>query len=230
LLNKLSRYQIATFVAILFHTIGLTGILFFDNTFFIKATPFNLLLSALLLVWTQKEKNKYFYFFVAITCMVGFAVEVIGVNTGLLFGDYSYGKALGFQWQKVPLVIGINWFIVLYCCGICINSFLAKIITRVSTETKTPPQVLNAISVVADGATLAVLFDWFIEPAAVKLGYWQWNGDGSIPLYNYICWGTISVLLLGIFHYLKFNKRNKFAINLLLIQMMFFLLLRTFLK
>lgn len=230
MLNKLSRYQIATFIAILFHTIGLTGILFFDNTSFIKATPFNLLVSALLLVWTQKEKNKYFYFFVAITCMVGFAAEVIGVNTGLLFGDYSYGKALGFQWQKVPLVIGINWFIVLYCCGICINTFLAKVIIRVATETKTPPQVLKAMSVIADGATLAVLFDWLIEPVAVKLGYWQWNGDGSIPLYNYICWVTISVLLLGIFHYFKFNKRNKFAINLLLIQMMFFLLLRTFLK
>ena len=86
------------------------------------------------------------------------------------------------------------------------------------------------MSLIADGATLAVLFDWLIEPVAVKLGYWQWNGDGSIPLYNYICWVTISVLLLGIFHYLKFNKRNKFAINLLLIQMMFFLLLRTFLK
>lgn len=230
MLIKLSRYQIATFIAILFHTIGLTGILFFDKTFFIKATSFNLLLSALLLVWTQKEKNKYFYFFVAITCMVGFAAEVIGVNTGLLFGDYSYGKALGFQWQKVPLVIGINWFIVLYCCGICINTFLAKIIARVSTETKTPPQVLKAMSLIADGATLAVLFDWLIEPVAVKLGYWQWNGDGSIPLYNYICWVTVSVLLLGIFHYLKFNKRNKFAINLFLIQMMFFLLLRTFLK
>ena len=230
LLNKLSTYQIATCIAILFHAIGLTGILFFDNTFFTKATPFNLLLSATLLVWTQKEKNKYFYFFVTIVCVVGFAVEVIGVNTGLLFGDYSYGKALGFQWQNVPLVIGVNWFIVLYCCGICINTFLVKIITRVAIETKTPPHVLKTLSVIADGATLAVLFDWLIEPVAVKLGYWQWHGDGSIPMYNYVCWVTVSTLLLTVFHFCKFNKQNKFAINLLLIQMMFFLLLRTFLK
>lgn len=230
MLNKLSTYQIATFIAILFHAIGLTGILFFNNPFFIKATPFNLMLSAALLVWTQKEKNKYFYFFVAITCIVGVAVEVIGVNTGLLFGNYSYGKVLGLQWHKVPLLIGVNWFIVLYCCGICINTFLASVIFRVATETKAPPQILKTMSVVADGATLAVLFDWLIEPVAVKLGYWQWNDDGNIPLYNYICWVTVSALLLIVFHFCKFNKQNKFAINLLLIQVMFFLLLRTFLK
>ena len=162
--------------------------------------------------------------------MIGFAVEVIGVNTGLLFGNYSYGKVLGPQWQKVPLLIGVNWFIVLYCCGICINTFLAKVITRVATESKMPPHVLKTMSVIADGATLAVLFDWLMEPVAVKLGYWQWNGDGSIPLYNYICWVTVSVLLLAVFHFCKFNKQNKFGINLLMIQVMFFLLLRTFLK
>ena len=228
--NKLSPFQIATCIAIVFHGIGLTGILFFDNTFFIKATPFNLLLSGALLVWTQKEKNKYFYFFAAITCTAGFAAEVIGVNTGLLFGDYNYGKVLGLQWQNVPLVIGVNWFIVLYCCGISIHTFLTKLIDRVAARTKTPPAILKAMSVIADGATLAFFFDWLIEPVAVKLGYWHWLGNGSIPLYNYLCWITISALLLTVFHFCKFNKQNKFAINLLLIQFMFFLLLRTFLK
>lgn len=228
--NKLSPCQIATGIAIVFHGIGLTGILFFDNTFFIKATPFNLLLSSALLVWTQKEKNNYFYFFAAITCTAGFAAEVIGVNTGLLFGDYNYGKVLGLQWQNVPVVIGVNWFIVLYCCGISIHTFLTKLIDSVAARTKTPPAILKAMSVIADGATLAVFFDWLIEPVAAKLGYWHWLGNGSIPLYNYICWITISALLLTVFHFCKFNKQNKFAINLLLIQFMFFLLLRTFLK
>lgn len=230
MLHKLSPYKIATGIAILFHGIGLTGILFFDNIFFSKATPFNLLLSAALLVWTQKEKNKYYYFFAAITCTAGFAAEVIGVNTGLLFGDYNYGNVLGLQWQNVPLVIGINWFIVLYCCGISIHTFLTKVIDEVAARTKTPPPILKAMSVIGDGATLAVLFDWLIEPVAIKLGYWHWLGDGGIPLYNYICWITISALLLAFFHFCKFNKQNKFAVNLFLIQGMFFLLLRTFLK
>ena len=85
------------------------------------------------------------------------------------------------------------------------------------------------LSIMVDGATLAVLFDWLMEPAAVKLGYWKWLGNGEIPLYNYMCWFVISMLLLFVFHKLQFNKQNKFAVNLLLIQAMFFLLLRTFL-
>ena len=74
------------------------------------------------------------------------------------------------------------------------------------------------------------VFDWLMEPVAVKLGYWVWQGDGSIPMLNYICWFLISLLLLAVFHFAKFNKQNKFAVNLLLTQLMFFLLLRTFLK
>ena len=227
--NNISKYQAATFIAILFHTIGLAGILVFNSTCIIQSTPVNLLLSAGLLVWTQQEKNRYFYLFALLTFIAGFATEVIGVNTGLLFGDYSYGDVLGFKWQRVPVVIGINWLIVVYCCGITIHTFLNNIINKLATETKASPMALRGISVVADGATLAVLFDWLIEPVAVKLGYWQWKG-GNIPLYNYVSWLAIGALLLAFFHFCRFNKQNKFAINLLLIQLMFFLLLRTFLK
>ena len=230
MVNNLSKYQIATFIAILFHLIGLVGILFFNSTFFTESTLFNLLLSGSLLVWTQKEKNRPFYLFVAIALVMGFSAEAIGVNTGLLFGNYSYGKVLGLQWQKVPLVIGVNWFIVLYCCGVSISTLLTKVIDQVSMKTEAPPQSLKAISVITDGATLAVLFDWLMEPVAVKLGFWKWSDNGDIPLYNYVCWLTLSALLLTVFHFCKFNKQNKFAINLLLIQVMFFLLLRTFLK
>ena len=60
-------------------------------------------------------------------------------------------------------------------------------------------------------------------------GYWQWLGNGEIPLYNYVCWFAISIILLFIFQHLQFSRQNKFAVNLLLIQAMFFLLLRTFL-
>jgi putative membrane protein len=230
LLNSYSKYQWATAIAILFHAIGLTGILFFNNSFFMHATPLNLLLSVALLVWTQTEKNKWFWLFAAVVFIVGFAVEVIGVNTGLLFGNYSYGEVLGIQWQKVPLIIGFNWFIVVYCCGVSIHTFLARMINQLAATTKQPPMILKAMSVITDGATLAVLFDWLIEPVAVKLGYWQWLGDGHIPTYNYISWAVTSALLLALFHFSPFNKQNKFAIHLLLIQVLFFLLLRTFLK
>ena len=220
----------ATAVAIIFHIIGLAGILVFKSDLIIQSTPINLLLSFGLLIWTQPEKNGWFYGFLILTATVGFAAEVIGVNTGYLFGDYSYGTVLGFKWKQVPLIIGINWFITIYCCGIAMHTLLTKAIQKVAATNKVPSKTLKIISLVTDSATLAVAFDWLMEPVAVQLGFWKWLGDGSIPLLNYICWYVISALLLLVFHTVPFVKKNNFAVNLLLIQLMFFLLLRTFLN
>ena len=228
-IKNISKYQIATAVAIFFHCIGLFGILFFQTGFFIHSTPLTLLLSFSLLIWTQNSKNTAFLFFIAAAFLIGFFSEVVGVNTGLLFGDYSYGKVLGFHFLNVPLLIGLNWFIIIYCCGISTHTLLTKIINKVTADKKEQLMILKPMSIIVDGAALAVLFDWLMEPVAVKLGFWTWHGDGNIPLYNYICWFIISMLLLTIFQFCKFEKKNKFAVNLLLIQFLFFLMLRTFL-
>jgi bisanhydrobacterioruberin hydratase len=229
-LNRITKFEIATAIAILFHSIGLIGLLFFDKTFFLAATPFNLLLSFALLIWTQTDKNKHFGLFLAACFVIGIIAEIIGINTGFLFGDYAYGNVLGRKIKNVPLLIGVNWFLIIYCCGISIHTLLMKAINRIAADNGKAPIAMKALSVIVDGATMAVFFDWLMEPVAVKLGYWVWNGDGSIPMFNYICWFVISLLLLLVFHFAKFNKQNNFAVNLLLIQLMFFLLLRTFLK
>ncbi len=227
--NRFSKFQVATAIAVLFHSIGIVGLLFFDKSFFLHSTPFNLLLMFALLVWTQREKNTYFFLFLLACFCVGIAVEMIGIHTGMLFGDYSYGNVLGYKIQAVPLLIGVNWFIIIYCSGISIHTILMKAINRISADTGKAPMTLKALSVIVDGATLAVFFDWLMEPVAVKLGYWAWRGDGSIPVFNYLSWFIVSILLLTVFHFTKFNRQNKFAVNLLLIQLMFFLILRTFL-
>ena len=230
MIKLFSKYQIATSLAILFHVIGIAGILFFDKDFFIRSTPFNLLLMFALLLWTQEKPNRYFLLFIATCFIAGVGVEIIGVNTSALFGSYQYGNVLGPKVMNVPLIIGINWFIIIYCCGISVHTLLMKIINRMPVTENTTPQALKVLSIIIDGATLAVFFDWLMEPVAVKLDYWHWNGDGSVPFYNYICWFIISVLLLTIFHFCKFEKQNKFAVNLLLVQFMFFLVLKTFMN
>lgn len=227
--NRFTKFEIATAMAVLFHSIGLVGLLFFNKEFFLAATPLNLLLSFSLVIWTQEQKNAPFFIFLAACFLVGIGVEMVGINTGILFGSYAYGDVLGPKFRNVPLLIGINWFIIIYCCGIGIHTLLMKAINRVAADSGKTPMALKALSVIVDGATLAVIFDWLMEPVAVKLGYWVWLGDGSIPMFNYLCWFVVSLLLLAGFHFAKFSKQNKFAVNLLLIQLMFFLLLRTFL-
>lgn len=229
ILFGLTKNGLATLIAIVFHAIGLIGIVFFKNNFFIKTTSINLLLMFFLLLYTQSVRSNSFFLFIAICFVTGIAVELIGTKTGLLFGDYAYGDVLGISFSGVPLIIGINWFIVIYCCGISMSALLNKIMRKqTSAELSYSPKIKVA-SLIFDGATIAVLFDWLMEPVAVKLGYWKWGGFGEIPLYNYVCWFLISIFLLILFDRLKFKKTNKFAVHLLLIQAMFFLLLRTFL-
>jgi len=226
--STFSKQQIATAIAVLFHAVGLAGILVFKSSWIIQSTAFNLLLSAALLFWAQDDKNLFFWLFAVATMLTGIAVEIIGVNTGLLFGNYSYGDVLGVKWKQVPLIIGVNWFIVIFCSGIAITSLLQNITRPIDDTAAAPSPVIKAVSVVTDGATLAVIFDWLIEPVAIKLGFWKWEMN-EVPLYNYVCWFLVSLLLMILFRISPFQKENKFAIHLLLIQVMFFLLLRTFL-
>lgn len=222
--------NIALFIVLLFHVSGAIGILFTDHKqWFISNTPLNLLLSAALLFITQKQKNSAFFLLILVCGVTGFLAEVIGTSTGLLFGNYKYGNVLGFKVKDVPLLIGVNWFVAVYCVGIISsqmqawsNKKLIEMDATISNKTKT-------LSFIFDGAILATFFDFIMEPVAVKLGFWQWLGDGSIPFYNYVCWFVISALLLLVFRLLSFNKHNPLAVHLFIIQLLFFLLLRLFL-
>ncbi len=224
----ITRNQIATGIAILIYAAGITGIIFFDRDFFIQLTPLGLLLMLLLLFYTQQKINMEFFLFFLLCFTVGIVLEIPVTKAGILFGSYQYGNVLGPTLNDVPFIIGVNWFIIIYCTGITMQKVLNRIISRMSVALDGPPPALKTLSIVVDGAVLAVLFYWLMEPAATKLGYWKWNGDGP-KFYNYACWFIISTLLLSVFHYCKFEKQNKFAVNLLLIQAMYFLLVKTFL-
>lgn len=228
--SRFTKYQVATAIAILFHTIGLIGLLFFDKTFFLQSTLINLLLMLILLVWTQSGKNRWFAFFLMSCFLIGLGVEIIGVQTGILFGNYSYGVVMGYRILDTPLILGVNWFIVIYCSGMSVYSLKSRLIDQTSSSAGGIKIKFKAVPIVLGGALLTTFYDWLMEPVAVRLGYWRWNGDGSIPVSNYICWFLISGLLLSIFHIGKFEKLNKFAVNLMLIQLLFFLLLRVTLK
>ena len=221
-----TKFQIATFIALLFHVSGFIAIAFFHSQLFINLTPLNLLVSFALILFTQERINIPFLIFVVCAFTIGFGAEWIGVNTGKLFGQYQYGNVLGPRWQGVPWMIGINWFSTIYCTGVAMNMLHKKLVSRQPEAASSLGKKWLQISLVVDGAALAVLFDWIIEPVAMRLGFWQWK-DATIPSLNYWSWFAVSILLLLIFRLLRFDKHNLFAVHLLLIQMMFFLLIRS---
>ncbi|HXL56649.1 MAG TPA: carotenoid biosynthesis protein [Chitinophagaceae bacterium] len=229
LLSNQQKNNIALFLAILFHVCGLIGIIYTPyKEWFIRNTPINLLLMAALLLFTQKEKNISFFLFVLLCYATGMITEIIGINTGYLFGNYEYGEVLGPKLYGVPWLIGINWFIAVFCSGNIVFRLNEWLYKKLATDMR-PSLVVQLFSFVIDAALLTTLFDYILEPLAVKLGYWKWLPDNSIPIYNFVCWFIINSALLTVFRLLKFNKHNQFAVHLLIIQVLFFLALQTFL-
>jgi putative membrane protein len=234
-MKQLSRNQIATGIALAFHISGVIAIGLFKSPLFINLTPLNLLVCAALILYTQEKINGAFLAFCLLSYVVGFAAEYIGIHTGLLFGEYSYGDVLGTKWQEVPWIIGVQWLVTMYCIGISMAMLHQRlmrqnvaIVKETGEQNRRFPKWWLIASTIADGALLAVIFDWVIEPVAIQLGYWEWK-DGEVPWSNYYSWWVVSALILTAFHFLPFKKHNLFAVHLLLIQFMFFLLLRTLL-
>jgi putative membrane protein len=225
---KVQKQQVATFIALLFHVSGFLGMLTSYKGWFIANTSLNLLIMFGLILWTHPGKNRAFLAFLFIAFVTGMITEIIGVNTGWLFGGYEYGKTLGEGLFNVPWLIGFNWFTITYCCGIVFSHLQSWFFARSPAAAAMLSAQSRFFSFVIDGATMATIFDFLLEPVAVKLGYWRWLPHGEIPFTNYLCWFLISGLLLTVFKLLSFPKRNQFAVHLLIIEALFFLAIRTF--
>ena len=223
------KVLVAARIALLFHVVGFFGIVFVDRQFFVGLTPLNLLLSVGLIIWTQEQKNKWFYLFFLAAFATGMLTEYLGVNYQLLFGHYEYGTVLGPKIGGVPYLIGVNWFVIVLCSGATVQTLLNFIWNKLRNSDVAPRKNVGFWSFVIDGALTATFFDWLMEPVAVELTFWKWLGDGNIPVFNYVCWFVISAALLLLLHLLPVQRQNQFAVHLLLIQTVFFLALRTFL-
>ena len=207
-----SPFHWAIFLAVLVHFSGAIGIAFFKPSFFVPFTPVNLFLMLLLLILNEQHINFRFVQAFLMAVVVGMVTEMIGVNTGLLFGDYSYGEVFGRKLFGVPVLIGINWFCIVYTAHVVAKKFNHN-------------SIKGKVAVALLAAAIATAFDWIMEPVAMKLGFWNWN-DGQIPLFNYCCWFVISFAVSMAFGYLKIEANNKFAPYFLMIQALFFLFLR----
>jgi len=63
--------------------------------------------------------------------------------------------------------------------------------------------------------------DLIMEPVAIANKFWSWEG-GEVPLYNYVCWFLIAILLQLILRKFKLNEKNKVYNTLLILMIVFF--------
>ena len=68
-------------------------------------------MTAFLLLWGNGKYNLKLIYAACIALFLGYGVEVLGVASGVLFGEYNYGETLGWKLLDVPVVMGVNWLI-----------------------------------------------------------------------------------------------------------------------
>jgi putative membrane protein len=213
-----NRLHAAILVALIFHLIGWVGMVN-DIDWILQGTPLNLLLMLLLSFWVEENKTLRFWLTFGWLFSLGMAAEMIGTNTGWLFGDYKYGTTLGFAILNVPLVIGINWFLVVYGAHSLIHQLAERWMPAEPNY-----KWMRLFAICLDTALLATFFDWIMEPVAMRIDYWSWQ-QNIIPSFNYLCWFLLALFMAGILEIMK-RKPNPFATHLFWIQLLFFLSLR----
>ncbi len=119
----------------------------------------------------------------------GFAIEAIGVATGLPYGEFFYGDSLG------PKALGL----VPYLLPI---SYLPLVIGAVAASWRDGLEMSKRLLDIFRSALLLTLMDGVLDPGAASLGFWVWPEGGAyygVPLSNYAGWllsGTLAAALL----------------------------------
>lgn len=208
--KELLRFSV--FFVWLINISGFFGVLSDQKEFFLSTSPFAILITFILLILNYDFKQKGFISALISIISIGFLVEFLGVNYDLFFGSYEYGDNLGYKIGGVPIIMSINWLVLIFLTG----SFAEKIIPN-----SLPLKVLFA-------SLLMVFIDVFLEICAPKLDYWKFN-DEIVPMSNYNSWFIISAICLYIYFRLIKDKEHTLSTNVLVIHFAFFGLLSVFL-
>lgn len=197
----------ATFLVYLFHISAGIGILLGYIEWFAVKTPLNLSLLVLLTIWVYPIDSMKKILAGLGFLLAGMLVEILGVQYGLFFGEYSYGANLGPKFMGVPLLIGFNWALLIFLTGQMANSLHSRKILRVFT-----------------GSALMLFLDYFMEKVAPQMDFWEFVLD-PVPFSNYLAWFVIACILHGIFQYLDIRGSRSFSWHAFAIQCLFFIFL-----
>jgi putative membrane protein len=190
----------------IFYGVGIAGLIFFPE----KILPFSFMILLMnfifiLLFETNLDSNKIKYFLFVIAA--SFAIEMIGVGSGKIFGSYYYGKSLGFSLKNVPLIIGINWLVLVLGIVNILSNF----------------KITNDIVFSLCGGIFMVALDGLMERVAPVLDYWNFFGE-TAPLKNYIAWFIISFFFFFLFRAMNLKSENKISGFIYIIQFIFFVI------
>lgn len=206
--ESLKEEKVRGFVVILY-IVGVAGSAIpITRELFMLLTPVVLLLSFAILLWFHVPgfDNKTTMIF-ALIFLSSYLVEVAGVKTGQIFGAYIYGKGLGPKLLDTPLMIGLNWVLLVYCTSAIFEKIPA-----------------GTIGKIVGASLLMVLYDLVMEQVAPEMDMWSFDG-GTAPLRNYISWFILALIFHSVLRLAGIRITNRLAPLILYCQGIFFIIL-----
>ncbi|MEX0967552.1 MAG: carotenoid biosynthesis protein [Bacteroidia bacterium] len=197
--------RITGYILAVLYAVGFAGLQVpFLQPLFLKLVPVILIISLLAILFFQVWTPNFITFLITVY-VAGFGIEVLGVNTGWIFGNYIYGENLGLQFLNVPLILGVNWILMTYGAGVLSNRIPVHWLVKCLT-----------------GAIMMTGTDALMEPVAMKYDFWYWENQ-LIPVQNFVAWFIISFIFMVLFFKLRFHKHNRIAAWLFILLFLFFL-------
>ncbi len=131
-------------------------------------------------------------------------IETSAIVTGFPYGHFGYSELLGFRlFGYTPWTVALGWTPLVLAAYALISRVLEKQTSAISY------QLLALIVRILLTAVTLVIFDLVIDPGAVKIGFWRYEGGGpfyGVPYANFTGWlfsGAIAAVVLEIFTYLR---------------------------
>lgn len=164
-------------------------------------------LTLLLVLLFHKPFTLKFALAIVVVGVIGWLVEAVGTNTGVIFGGYTYGPSLGPKIFGTPFAMLVNWMISVYLITMVLRS-----------------KIINVWRIAFAGAFLMVIYDILLEPVAVRLEMWSWD-TSTPPLQNYIAWYVVSFPLIMLLSRHVKKSQNPLVLVVFISQLVFFGLL-----
>ena len=126
---------------------------------------------------------------VGVSMAIVYALEEIGVHTGIVFGRYYFTPLMGPKLDVIPIAVFCGWVALIYIAWVVTN----LLIDGSPTPTRHTSNLIIFRAVV--GALVITTFDLIADPIGVASGWWVWLDGGAfygVPIQNYVGWFIVA--------------------------------------
>lgn len=158
----------------------------------------------------ERFNTKKFTYYLVFVFVASWIIELIGIKTGLVFGAYKYGDGLNPKLFDVPISIGLAWIMIL------LSSVALTYRVRINFKSAWKRALVTGL--------FMLVFDFFMEPTAMLMNYWEWQ-FGIVNPMNYLAWFVIGTMLakIGYESNLFMIKTPRIVFHAYFAQLIFFI-------